>query len=162
MSPQTKLGNVLILRPLLAARREQLSAFLRSIGQTWRIDASNELPSYLRNRLRRLLSSRAALFDAMLSLAETCGALREWSRTAAPVLPDRFTAATLAELPQILGRESARRWLAQHGVPPHQIDANVLDRLIRMARDAATPPAQHFPGAILVRRRRGELFTTRP
>jgi tRNA(Ile)-lysidine synthase TilS/MesJ len=158
MSPHARVGELLIVRPLLQIRREQLCRFLTSIDQPWRTDVSNESPAYLRNRLRRLLSDRPELFDATMSLAQACRAVRDWARETAPVLPDRFPARLLADLPQILARESARRWLVQRGAAPDQTDVNVLERLIGMAEDAATPAAQHFPGRLLVRRRRGELF----
>ena len=44
-----------ILRPLLAASRIQIEAYLAGIGQNWREDASNGDPAYTRNRLRHQL-----------------------------------------------------------------------------------------------------------
>jgi tRNA(Ile)-lysidine synthase len=44
-----------ILRPLLAASRPQVEAYLASLGQPWREDASNRDPAYTRNRLRHQL-----------------------------------------------------------------------------------------------------------
>jgi tRNA(Ile)-lysidine synthase len=44
-----------ILRPLLAATRPQIEAYLASLGQSWREDASNRDPAYTRNRLRHQL-----------------------------------------------------------------------------------------------------------
>ena len=44
-----------ILRPLLTATRPQVEAYLASLGQTWREDASNQDPVYTRNRLRHQL-----------------------------------------------------------------------------------------------------------
>jgi len=46
---------VSLIRPLLGCRREELRDYLRSIGQAWREDASNEDPRYTRNRLRKKL-----------------------------------------------------------------------------------------------------------
>ena len=44
-----------ILRPLLAASRPQIEAYLHGLGQTWREDASNQDPAYTRSRLRHQL-----------------------------------------------------------------------------------------------------------
>jgi len=44
-----------ILRPMLASTRAQVEAYLASLGQPWREDASNLDPAYTRNRLRHQL-----------------------------------------------------------------------------------------------------------
>jgi tRNA(Ile)-lysidine synthase len=44
-----------ILRPILAATRPQVEAYLHSLGQAWREDATNRDPAYTRNRLRHQL-----------------------------------------------------------------------------------------------------------
>ncbi len=43
------------LRPFLERRKEELQAFLRALGETWREDESNFQEAYLRNRVRRRL-----------------------------------------------------------------------------------------------------------
>ncbi len=48
----TERGPVVLWRPLLACRRDQLRRFLRERGQGWREDASNSDPGYLRNAIR--------------------------------------------------------------------------------------------------------------
>jgi len=44
-----------VLRPLLAATRTQVEAYLHSIGQPWREDSSNRDPAFTRNRIRHEL-----------------------------------------------------------------------------------------------------------
>jgi tRNA(Ile)-lysidine synthase len=44
-----------ILRPLLAASKVQVEAYLAGLGQRWREDASNLDPAYTRNRIRHQL-----------------------------------------------------------------------------------------------------------
>ena len=44
-----------ILRPMLAATRAQVEAYLAALDQPWREDASNRDPAYTRNRLRHQL-----------------------------------------------------------------------------------------------------------
>ena len=44
------------IRPLLGLRRQELEAYLRSLGQPWRTDATNLLPDGgTRNRIRLVL-----------------------------------------------------------------------------------------------------------
>jgi len=162
MSPRTVVAGLLLLRPLLGVRREQLRQYLHEQHLSWREDPSNRSGIYLRNRIRRLLSIRPGLVPPLLALGQACAALRDWARTAAPRLPERFKPPTLTRLPEILAYESARRWLLDRGVPPHLIDPPVVTRLIAMAGDAASPWRQHFPRGLLVRRRGGEIFVEHP
>jgi len=157
MSPRATVGGLLILRPLLAVPGELLRQHLRSRGIAWREDASNASPRYLRNRVRAILRSDAALSAALLELSRACGALRQWTRRNAPTLGECFAAADLADLPRILAAESARRWLVERGSPPGQVSPGAIGRLIAMAADAATPSRQCFPGGLLVRRRAGRV-----
>ncbi len=48
-------GRKQIIRPLLGVRRAAIEAYLRSIGQPWREDATNRDPKFLRNRVRHEL-----------------------------------------------------------------------------------------------------------
>ncbi len=158
MSPITQIGSLVVLRPLLQVRREQLTAYLREFSQPWRTDASNESSAYMRNRLRGLLRKFPALFDPLIDLSVQCRCLRDWIHHAAPRLEERFAASRLAELPDVLAGASARRWLAERGAPKDEISDHVIHRLLDMSRDAASPPRQHFPGHIPVRRRHGVIF----
>jgi tRNA(Ile)-lysidine synthetase-like protein len=155
MSPQTRIDGLLVIRPLLAVRRDDLRTYLSDIGQSWREDASNESDHYLRNRLRRWLTCEPGLHESMLTLGNSCHKLREWSRREAPVLEESFAAGMLSQLPAVLAHESARRWLVARGAPAGELSEAVLDRLIQMAQDAASAPRMQFPGSLLVRRRRG-------
>jgi tRNA(Ile)-lysidine synthetase-like protein len=158
MSPRARVEGLEIQRPLLGVRRDTLRAYLDEIGQPWRTDESNASPRYQRNRLRALLGRHGKLVGPLLELGKACAALREWTRSTAPALDHRFAVAELADLPDLLARESARRWLARQGAAADELAPDVLDRLVTMARDAASPARQHFPGRLLVRRRGGSIF----
>jgi tRNA(Ile)-lysidine synthase len=162
IEPRGVIAGVTVVRPLLGVRRDALRNYLRKIGQPWRDDASTASPVYGRNRLRMLLAARPAMTRPLLDLSAACARLREWTRSAAPKLPEVFAASELGELPDVLARESARRWLADRGAAAGELSPWVLDRLLRMARDAASPPRQHFPGGLLVRRRCGQISSARP
>ena len=156
MSPVARVRGVKILRPLLGVRRESLREFLRSRGVAWREDASNASLEQQRNRVRALLARQPALHEALIDLGAACAALAQWLRGAGPDLGDSFEVDDVARLPVPVARESLRRWLALHG----RADPTpaVIERLRNMAIDRATPPRQHFPGGLLVRRRGGRIF----
>jgi len=155
MKPRQQIGGMIILRPLLSTRRQQLREYLVQIGQTWREDASNQSDRYARNRVRRFLESRPDLHELIISIGRASGQYSQLIRQAAPRLDEKFPAIALERLPRMLGRESARQWLKRQGVPAGELSADVLDRLRRMSIDAATPARQMFPGNITIHRRRG-------
>jgi tRNA(Ile)-lysidine synthase len=157
MRERAVVGGVQIVRPLLDVRRETLRAYLRAMGQAWREDASNSSPTYLRNRVRAVLRDNPHLTQCLLDLGRACRDARQWVRQAAPLLGDCFPAALLARQPRIIAMESARRWLSQHGVADGAISSAAISQLLEMANDAASPARQHFPGRIVVARRRGEI-----
>jgi tRNA(Ile)-lysidine synthase len=158
MAPRSCVDGLLVLRPLLGVSRAELREFMGSLGQTWREDSSNASGKYLRNRIRLALAERPELRDPLLRLGERCRGLKSWVRTVAPELPPTFAARVLWPLPAVVARESCRRWLIAAGAPGDELTGAALDRLIAMAVDAASPPRQHFPGRLLVRRRGGEIF----
>jgi tRNA(Ile)-lysidine synthase len=162
MCSRTRIHGVTLLRPLLAVSRETLRSSLLQRGQPWREDASNQSPTYLRNRVRRLLADEPSLRERLLEMGQTFAALRDWVHRSAPVLGPAFDVRTLCDLPDIVAREAARRWLTDRGVPPEELTPKALERLLLLARDAASPPQCHFPGALLVRRRRGVVFVNEP
>jgi tRNA(Ile)-lysidine synthase len=157
MRARTTLGGVEYLRPLLKVSRESLREFLRARDEKWREDASNQSTAYARNRLRVWLDSRKEFARELVELADACAELADWARGCAPVLPGEFAATKLAELPRILGRESARRWLIERGAPAELLGAAALDHLRSMAADAATPARQQFPRGLFVHRNSGWL-----
>lgn len=55
MLPSRPDGDLLLVRPLLPFRREELLAFLAEIGEGFREDLSNRDPRFLRNRVRHRL-----------------------------------------------------------------------------------------------------------
>jgi tRNA(Ile)-lysidine synthase len=162
MRERSTVGELAVLRPLLRVRRDALRRYLVDRGQAWREDESNQSDAYQRNRIRRLLSTRSELTGALLDLAEASREAKDWVRRAAPRGDERLPVALLPDLPPPLARETARRWLADRGAPQDELTAQVLERLIEMSADAASPPRQHFPGGILVRRRGGVVFVDGP
>lgn len=71
MAPRSRRNGIVILRPLLNVSRTELSAFLKSQGQSWQEDSSNADMSYERIRIRTAMSEDNALglTPAALNLA---------------------------------------------------------------------------------------------
>jgi tRNA(Ile)-lysidine synthetase-like protein len=157
-----RVGGLLILHPLLSIARSELRRELEARGVSWRDDDSNASPRYLRNRLRRVLERHAPLRAALVQLGKACAAWRGWLDAVAPHLPETFDSSHLQDLAGPLADRAARRWLRARGVDGDDLSPAVVGRLVAMARDAATPLRQHFPGRMLVRRRRGQIFVDRP
>ncbi len=86
-------GTGLILRPLLAATREQIVTWLNSIGQPWREDASNADLAYTRNRIRHQLLPQLATFNPQIAhqLSHTATIARDeesyWQKEVDRILP---------------------------------------------------------------------------
>lgn len=75
MAPVLSLRHVRLLRPLLGATREGLRAFLKSRGQDWIEDPSNDNPAYERARLRQHAPLLAGLGLSAEALAASAGKL---------------------------------------------------------------------------------------
>ena len=160
MAERSVLDGMTVLRPLLQTRRQALRDYLRSNRHPWREDESNASEKYLRNRVRRLLADRPELAMPLIALGETARELSQWVRRNADpggAPPTPLPMRTLSDLPSLLARETAKRWLAGRGAPRDQLTPDVVDRLVLMALDAASPARQHFPGNVLVTRRSGRL-----
>jgi tRNA(Ile)-lysidine synthetase-like protein len=158
---ESRVGGLTVLRPLLNVPSSALRAYLQGIGRAWREDASNASPAYQRNRVRALLARHPELASDLHTLAPAMARLIEWARHAAPRLGETFETSELADAPDVLAAEAARAWLVARGAPREALSPSVLERLVTMARDAATPPRAHFPGGMLVRRRRGSIAVVR-
>ena len=90
-------GTARIVRPLLSVTRDEVEAYLESLGQSWREDASNLDHRFLRNRVRHEL----------LPLLE-----REYNPNIRRALSD---AAEIARAEEEYWREEVERELAARG-----------------------------------------------
>ena len=107
--------------------------------------------------LRKVLGGRPELVPALLELGEAGRGVREWSEGAAPVLGKAFRVEELNALPGVLARVAVRRWVVGRGVPAGEVEPAVVERVVRLAGDAAVPGVVNLPGAVRVRRRGGEV-----
>ena len=162
LRPRGRLGGLLVLRPLLAVDRKGIREYLRAIGQAWREDDSNASPRYQRNRLRSVLCHRPDVARALREIGEAARSTADWLDRQLPSTAGPLNCGMLTDLPAPLARHLARRWLAANGSPPGDVGPRVVGRLLEMAADAASPPREHFPGGVLVRRRGGTLSVAEP
>lgn len=91
-----------IIRPLLGVRRQQLREYLRSLGQSWREDASNQDTSRMRARIRhRLLPALEQDFGAATvpRLARLASLAREDEAFWAALEDERFAALVAVQPP---------------------------------------------------------------
>ena len=158
IQPRVQFGELLVLHPLLAISRDILRHWLSQRQIAWREDASNHSSRYLRNRLRRAIEPHAELRAALMELGRACSRLNEALDRTAPRLAEKFLASELNQLPDPLAHHAARRWLRERGVDSKDLGPASTASLVQMARDAALPPRRHFPGGLLVHRRKGVIF----
>jgi tRNA(Ile)-lysidine synthase len=160
MSDAAMVSGMTLRRPLLHLSRQTLRDYLNSIGQGWREDASNALPSQQRNRVRMVLASRPELVASLLELGRACEAWRNWASQVPPwpAEPDaRHGAPGIIGMLPPLARLAAARWLVARGVPAELMSRALAERLLELIDDAAAPASANFPGNIRVRRRAGRI-----
>jgi len=85
-----------ILRPLLAVRRTEIEAFLRSRNQAWQTDSTNADTTYTRNRVRHELMPQLRSFNP--SIDQTLANLAELAREE----ESRWDSELTRQLPQLL------------------------------------------------------------
>ncbi len=167
MSPVARRGDGLVLvRPLLAVPREQLTAYLQARGIPWREDASNGEAGAVRNRFRlevfplleeimgrdvapvinrsaRVAEEEAAALDAAIAALE------------AEDPQGRLYLPKVEGYPQELQKAIVHRYLRRSGVPDLSEDA-VLAVLSIMR--PGNPARVSLPGGRFARRREKRLF----
>jgi tRNA(Ile)-lysidine synthase len=171
---------VLLVRPLLDVRRQDVERYLAAIGQEFRSDATNRDRQFTRNRLRHeLLPQLRAEFNsdvdsALLRLAQQAEeAQRLVARQAAELVERAISVATdqlcigvapLAAEPPLLIREACKLAWTAAGWPLQEMgfeDWHCFVELVR-AGDSATKAGQRdFPGGFHAERRHGSIKVTK-
>lgn len=165
MSPATLYaGRLWILRPFLHTRRSAIRAYLRSAGQTWIDDPSNEDKRYERIRVRMAVPTTdpAAIDDAGRRREALSRAAAQWLRASAQPIVGQVVKITLAgaSFPSSEVRDHALSALtAVLGGKPHRPAAASLARLAS-ALETGADFRLTLSGS-LVLRRGDELFLLR-
>jgi tRNA(Ile)-lysidine synthase len=160
-------AGVAVVRPLLAATRDEVMAYLAPLGQTYRQDSSNRDEALTRNRIRHQLLPLLAGFNPQIvaslgRLAEQAeavyGAEEEQARAllAAAELPRAgalvvLDGERLAAAPRPRLREALRLLWQREGWPVGAMGFDAWERAAAAALGEAT--AADLPGGVRVRRR---------
>jgi tRNA(Ile)-lysidine synthase len=168
-----------VVRPLLCVRRAELRGYLRTRGQSWREDASNQDTSRLRARIRKKLlpllekqfqPGAAAHLASLAELAREDNALleeiaaRRCRALATPVL--NGASISFDGLLRPFGKRPSRsltarmiRRLAKKAKPrAGQISIKHIDLVIDLAERGENGKSLELPGGLLVRRTHDALI----
>ncbi len=160
--------GVALVRPLLAATRAEILAYLDAVGQAYCQDDTNLDPAYTRNRIRHQLLPRLAaeynpdIVACLGRLArqadEACAAEEEQARAllAAAERPRAgavlvFDAGRLAAAPRPLLREAFRLLWEREGWPMAEMGFDAWERVAAAALGESA--AAQLPDGVHVRRR---------
>ena len=93
--------------------------------------------------VRVILRASPNLAQSLLELGEGCRAIRNWTEQF-PAAGEQLSLHEFRDLPGILAQAEAGRWLAARGAPQGELTPAVVDRLVAMANDLATPARRIF------------------
>jgi len=168
---------VTLIRPMLACRREEIEAFCRRAGLTWREDATNADTRLRRNfirhellpLLRERLNPRAdeAVLRLAAAAAEAEGVLAELAAAAlgrATREADEgclvLDAAILAQEPPAVRACAVRQALEHLGAPMRSVGADRIAELAELPCGGG-PSGVSLPGGYEARREAGEVILER-
>ncbi len=171
-----------IVRPILAASRAEIEAYLTGLDQEWREDSTNRHLTFTRNRIRHELLPlleewNPQLREHLAQMAELARDEEDWwgrelKRLAAPlILPGRpvrgggraageglaIEVARLAELPPAVQRRLLRRAAGQLGVKP---DFEATETLRGLALAGRAGQRRELAGGLTGERTHRELRLT--
>ncbi len=95
--PRARVGELLLLRPLLGARREALREYGAAAGLAWREDSTNADPRFFRNRVRASVmpALEAALPGAVERLGRTAVLMQEEERWLVRLAAEQLEAVSI-------------------------------------------------------------------
>jgi tRNA(Ile)-lysidine synthase len=156
--------GVRLIRPLITVAREDVIAYLQTVGQSWREDETNRDPAFTRNRIRHellplLWTFNPAIAEVLCRMASQADeTFREIEDTATKLLQE-------AERPQVgpvcvldpvplaaavpsVTREVLNLLWAREGWPRNDMTATQWDRAAAVVRGEC--PAWDLPGGIRI------------
>ena len=168
-----------LIRPLLGVRRGELVAYLDDLGQSYRVDSSNEDLRLTRNRIRRELLPQLArqfnpgVVDALLRLGRLAGEAQAVIEAVVEDLCQRcvvcqgpqaveIDAAGLADQPRYVIRELLLATWRKQDWPMQAMGFTQWDLLAEMIStcrevSAELPSKQILPGSVLAEPDEGRL-----
>ena len=161
-------ATVSLIRPLLAVRRGDVLCYLDSIGQDYRIDASNADPRFTRNRLRGDLlptlrsQYNAEVDEAIMRLAVQADESQQLISMLALGLHERSMASSstgitidctaLAGEPPLLIREACKIAWTTAGWPLQNMGFDHWHQLARLIAQKADRSSLNLPGGLRAQR----------
>jgi tRNA(Ile)-lysidine synthase len=152
------------IRPLIDVTRAEVEEFLRSRGIAWREDATNQEPTFARNRIRHDLLPRLArdwnprIGEALAHLADVAYEEERWWSGNLPenllIAADggiEMGAAALAGLPLALARRTVRRAISLAKGDLKRIEYSHIERVIELAASHAGRSRLRLPGVDVTR-----------
>lgn len=138
-----KRGN--IIRPLIRVERREVEAFLRSRGQEWRTDATNEEDICTRNRIRHRVvpALREIAPDAAKHAVLTAQLLRQDHEALEWLVQDNPSVDWLNNQSEAVRSRAVRRMLCASGVPEGELTyghVRAVEDLCRRGRGAVSLP----------------------
>lgn len=169
MQPVCDYEDLSLLRPLLPCRRADITAYLQSIHQQWRDDASNDSCEHTRNALRHVVLpayAQAMGRDVVPILARsaalqgaTASALQDAITLLRPHFYDPqgriYLPALLACSPE-LSRAVLHDYLHRAGIP--NISSQLLYDIQAIAGSSTTPSCLNLPSGRQLRRAHQRVF----
>jgi len=152
------------IRPLIEASRREIEDYLRSVGQSWRTDATNFDVSFSRNRLRlHVIPELAVLFNPRLAetLSRTIEVLEDedawlrifterWLREHGVPRPGEFAldAAALHDAPPALARRVIRAALREAGCTLEDVRFEHIENARALSQPGKSGKTAQFPGGV--------------
>jgi tRNA(Ile)-lysidine synthase len=141
--PSIKVGDAenqergAIIRPVLTVRRQELSAFLTALRQSWREDSSNADPKFTRNRVRKLLipmlerEFNPAMVERLAEISEIARGEEEFWQVEVKRLSSDLVRWTAPESKQGSGQDSIEAFmnLPKLGALPVGVQRRLLHQL---------------------------------
>lgn len=167
IAPDCQIGNIKVIRPLLGTDRKVIEHYLRERNITWREDASNADPGFMRNRVRHellpLLETKfnkgikhvlIRLADVLRSENELLNALATAIYAKARAGNDRvLNCALIAGYHPAARRRILRHWLLTNGIFAGELDfqtINTIDDLLSCKNGCRSA---EIGGGIIIQRR---------
>jgi len=162
-----------IVRPLLATRRKDLEAYLVSLRQPWREDASNRDLRHARNRVRHGILPRLERFlnpavrEALAETAEIARAEEDyWQREVARVLPQvwaqqssTLNTAALVASPLALQRRVVRAACESLEL---RLEFHHVEEILLLASSPAAKSTELPAGWVVSRKKHGLCLERKP
>ncbi len=164
MRPESTLGGLRIIRPMLEIPRSEINSFLAANKIPFREDHTNAESEHTRNRIRHLVIpaiDRAfgeSFRQAVLRASQIFRQEDDWMESLTPEVSEKLSCRDLRAMPDALRHRTVLRWLRQSGVPEPGFAET---RRVLSLLDAAGPARVSLPGSLHARRRAGEIFLGR-